>query len=129
MYCYQNSSHEWIVATLRLLRYFKAFIDSDCSLMPDPINDGFTLTKQQARDRLTYMVHVAINRRGGMWNRYAPLNHSGKPYRKFDTDYQTHLYRDSNRLRDIGNRIRVYQFESPEANARFKHLLSSRYDD
>jgi hypothetical protein len=48
--------------------------------------------------------------------------------RKWDNDYQVRLWRDSRRLRDIANRIRVYQFETSEARNRFSHLLS-RYDD
>ncbi len=34
--------------------------------------------------------------------------------------------RDQQRLREIQNRVRVYQFETAEVNRRFSHLLSSR---
>ena len=48
--------------------------------------------------------------------------------RKHSDQYQTGLMRDGYRLRDIRNRIRVYQFETPELTRRFGHLLA-RYDD
>jgi len=48
--------------------------------------------------------------------------------RKWDNDYQVRMWRDSRRLRDIANRIRVYQFESEEARSRFSDLLATRDD-
>jgi hypothetical protein len=49
--------------------------------------------------------------------------------RKWDSDYQIRLWRDSRRVRDILTiRLRVYQFETVEARSRFGHLLA-RYDD
>ncbi len=33
--------------------------------------------------------------------------------------------RDQRRLQDINNRIRVYQFETPEVRGRFGHLLAN----
>jgi hypothetical protein len=55
----------------------------------------------------------------------AGIEHSG---RKHSDQYQTGLMRDAYRLRDIRNRIRVYQFETPELTRRFGHLLA-RHDD
>jgi hypothetical protein len=45
--------------------------------------------------------------------------------RKWDNDYQIAMWRDSPRLRDLAQRIRVYQFESREARSRFSHLLTA----
>lgn len=46
--------------------------------------------------------------------------------RKWDNDYQIALYRDSRRLHDIAQRVRVYQFETVEARSRFSHRLADR---
>jgi hypothetical protein len=48
--------------------------------------------------------------------------------RKHSDQYQMGLKRDAYRLRDIRNRIRVYQFETPELTRRFGHLLA-HHDD
>jgi hypothetical protein len=48
--------------------------------------------------------------------------------RKHSDQYQTGLKRDAYRLLDIRNRIRVYQFETPEVTRRFGHLLA-HHDD
>lgn len=48
--------------------------------------------------------------------------------RKWANDYQVRLWRDSRRLQDIAKRIRVYQFETAEANSRFADRLASRND-
>ena len=48
--------------------------------------------------------------------------------RKWDCNYQIQLWRDSRRLSDIANRIRVYQFDTREAQSRFSGRLSS-YND
>ena len=54
-------------------------------------------------------------------NRHIPNYGRG---RKWDSDYQISLLRDSRRLRDIAQRIIVRQFETVEARSRFAHLLS-----
>lgn len=48
--------------------------------------------------------------------------------RKFGNDYEAQAARDADRLRQIGRRVRVYQFETKEAKNRFAHLLA-RHDD
>lgn len=48
--------------------------------------------------------------------------------RKWEPDYQARLCRDSRRLNDMSQRIRVYQFETDEARSRFSDRLA-RYDD
>jgi len=67
---------------------------------------------------MRYALHARINR-------HIPSFGVG---RKWTYDYQLHLLRDSRRLRDIANRIRVYQFESAEVCARFSHLLANHDD-
>jgi hypothetical protein len=41
---------------------------------------------------------------------------------------RSRLWRDSRRVRDIANRIRVYQFETIEARSRFADRLAGRDD-
>lgn len=49
--------------------------------------------------------------------------------RREQPEYQAALHRDARRIQDIlQKRIRVYQFETPEARSRFEYLLS-HYDD
>lgn len=89
------------------------------ALPPDSCSKGFGHHPERADyilSRLRFGMHDRINR-------HVPDFGVG---RKWGDDYQTHLYRDSRRLRDIANRIRVYQFESAEARARFSHLLADR---
>lgn len=49
-------------------------------------------------------------------------------WRKLDPQWQIAAWRDSRRLQDMARRIRVYQFETTEAKARFGDRLA-RYDD
>lgn len=48
--------------------------------------------------------------------------------RKWQNDYQVAIIRDRDRLLQIANRFRVYQFETAEMRLRFGHLLSSHGD-
>jgi len=48
--------------------------------------------------------------------------------RKYDDEWQIRMRRDRNRLADIAGRIRVYQFETPEIDRHFGHLLA-HFDD
>jgi hypothetical protein len=59
-----------------------------------------------------------INLRGG----------AAPKWRRLDPMHQTELRRDQQALAKIRERIRVYQFATPEVRRRFGHLLS-RYDD
>ena len=78
--------------------------------------DYFPETAAHILGKMRYGLHDRINR-------HIPNYGLG---RKWDHDYQTHLWRDSRRLRDIANRIKVYQFESEEAHSRFANLLADR---
>ncbi len=48
--------------------------------------------------------------------------------RKHSQQYQTALLRDCQRVRQALARVRVYQFETPEITARYKHLLADPRD-
>jgi hypothetical protein len=133
MGAYSGQRHDAIAATLALLRHFRAFLASDCREMRDPYEvaewrDGASrLDKPAAQRKLSWLVHVAINRKAGIPD--APMNHKGTYARKHLPGYQTDLRRDVYRLQDIRRRVRVYQLSTPELAARFGHLLSSRTDD
>jgi hypothetical protein len=118
---YLNIQPDKIRNTVWLLRHIKAFIDSSYMEMQDPVRGfGFALTKMEARKLLIWLINIAINRKAGIQD---------CPSRKHSARYQTSMLRDKNRLEDIANRIRVYQFETPEISKRFGHLLSSFDDD
>lgn len=109
-----------ISGTLRLLRYYRDFINSECELAIDPESGWMrsTMTKDEARRKLHLLLDMAINRKGGLT----------ESTRKRLDEYQVRLWRDASRLRDIRRRTRVYQFETQEIRERCSHLLSS-YDD
>ncbi len=48
--------------------------------------------------------------------------------RKYSQQYQVALFRDCQRVRQALSRVRVYQFETPEIAARYKHLLADPRD-
>jgi hypothetical protein len=84
------------------------------------------LNKEQAKQKLNWLVHVAINRKAGIPDE--PINHRGGPARRGTSDYDSKLRRDFRRLQDIRRRIRVYQFETTEVRQRFGDRLA-RYDE
>jgi hypothetical protein len=116
---YQNATRGQVRGTLALLRYYKRFLVSDCHRCVSPEQGWLRteLTKAEARRRLHYLLEVAINRRGGIPDERG---------RKQASEYRLRLYRDSQRLKNIARRIRVYQFETKDVRQRFAHLLSSR---
>ena len=60
-----------------------------------------------------------INAKGGLWD----------IGRKKDPDYQTDLRRDADDLRrHLRDRVRIYQFRTPDFRRRFAHHLAS-YDE
>ena len=85
-----------VAGTLKLLRYYRDFLASDCELCRNPESQwADTLTKGQARRRLRFLVNTAINRKAGV---------PDVACRKQDADYQAGLRRDCNRVRDRVNR-------------------------
>jgi hypothetical protein len=115
---YLNQSKKAISSTLITLKYFKAFLRSNCERMIDPYSDWQRreLTKEQAKNKLQWLINVAINRKAGI---------PDIPSRKYSDEYQTDLKRDYYSLYNkITNRIVVYSFNLPEMNKRFGHLLS-----
>ena len=142
-----------VAATKKYLEFFRAFLAQEKPFAEDPLNPGQRMSKDGAREHLRYLILVSIMRKGGLWpqgHRYqvelrsvmtgerprlemvtsglCPLNHRGLPCRKFADDYQLHLRRDAQRLRDIAARVRVYQLETPALSRRFAHLLATRED-
>jgi hypothetical protein len=82
---------------------------------------GFGYFPESASDILRAMetgMHARINR---------PIPWFGLG-RKWASIYQVGLMRDARRLKEINQRIRTYQFETPDITARFGHLLT-RNDD
>lgn len=137
-----SSSAEAIHATLGLLRHFRAFVASDCREMRDPFEveqwrDGASrLTKPQAATRLTWLVQMAISRKGGRClsindsRAGASLNHRGQPCRKESADYQRGLTQDAIAVNTP--RLRVYQFRTSELYRRLPHRLHvgrNEYED
>lgn len=88
---------------------------------PHETYSGFAYTRETAESILHAM-------RGGLSERinaHIPGHGCG---RKWQQDYQIAAWRDSRRLRDLAQHIRVYQFETQEARERFGHRLS-KHDD
>lgn len=117
-YAGETVTVEAVQATIKLLRYYRQFLASECTHARIP-GDQFkdTMDKAEARRRLSKMIHVAINRKAGV-----PQS------RKWSYEYQIGVYRDQQRLRDIGSRVRVYQFETADMRRRFGHLLACHDD-
>jgi hypothetical protein len=110
---------EQVSGTVKLLRYYRRFLQSvEHDRCASPEERGIILTKEQARNRLHYLVEVAINRKAGI-----------PDVTQDERDEFIKLWRDSRRIQEIkSRRIRHYQFETETARSRFGHLLS-RYDD
>ncbi len=144
--------------TLGLLRWYRDFIASDFDEAHDPeyrCGAPAIIGKEYAVARLRWLIHVAINRKSGLWpqgveyragwlrhprNRgrgvavaplysqgLGPLNHHGEPARRAESEHWWRLKRDQQRLRRLRlERVRVCQFETPEVDARLGHLKSER---
>ncbi len=117
-----------IRGTLALLSYFKRFMKSDCSEALDPYEPHFErrLTKAEAAERLSYILDVATNRRGGL---------ADVPSRKWETQAQTDMQRDYRALHEphglynlpfFGHRKNFYTRACRE---RFQHLLERFRED
>ncbi len=122
---YAGQSHDAIVATLGLLKHYQAFLASSCTEMRDPNEiaqwrDGATrLDKAAARQRLTWLIHVAINRKAGVLDH--PLNHRGTPTRKHDADYERGQRQDRNEINHP--RLIIRQLRTPELARRFAERI------
>lgn len=93
-------AHDRIVATLTLLRWYRAFEASDCEQAADPLQPRYCDSRIRRSDVPTIrkqLVDSAINRKAGMPDcpdhRFAscPLNHRGRPMRHAVGDAQRHL--------------------------------------
>jgi hypothetical protein len=120
---------EQVRGTVRMLRYYRAFLASSCDECWDLQSNhdfaavkyfGYKPDREQARTRLGWLVNVAINRKAG-------IPDSGR--RKRDPDYQIRLRRDCVYIRNwLNHRMRFYSLETPEMRQRYGHLIA-RYDE
>lgn len=102
-----------IAATVATLRYFRAFLASDCVEMVDPYSNWMRnrLTKTTAARKLTWLVNMAINRKAGITDS--------------ETDWPTmRLARDVNTPR-ILLRERAYMDVPAKYRARVAHRFSN----
>lgn|GEM_PF-4920666 len=114
---YLNKSHQSIVATLKLLKHFRTFLQSKCDFMIDPYSDWHRdkLDKEQAQRKLIWLINMAINRKAGI------PDYLG---RKDSDDYQRNLKHDYwSLVNKLTKRITIRSFNLPEMNKRFGHLL------
>jgi hypothetical protein len=118
---YLGQSAEKIHATTALYRHFKTFMTSEAMVMSDPLSGwGFYLSKDQARAKLRWLLHVAINRKAGL---------PDVPSKKHTDEYQVRLARDVRRVRAcINHRVVVHQFETDMIRKRYRHLQSDYRD-
>ncbi len=113
---YLNQEARCIRSTVSLLKHFKAFLASKATRMKDPYSEfGVYLNRDQATNKLRWLIHVAINRKAGR---------PDVPGRKYASDYQARLLRDAGRVRDkLKHRVVIHQFETREVERRLGHLL------
>jgi hypothetical protein len=104
---YLGQEHERIVATLRTIQHFRAFLASDSSIMHDPYSGWMRdeLDKLAAQRKLSWLVNVAINRKAGI------------P----DTKWNAELWRFSRSVNTP--RLRVYERDCP---AKYRTRLAHR---
>lgn len=124
-----------IRTTLGLLRHFRAFLVGSCREMRDPFEvadwrDGATrLDKPAAQRKLAWLVHMAINRKGGECLPIndsasgASRNHRGRPRRKESADYQRGLLQDARELNTP--RLIIRQLRTPELARHFRSRLAA----
>lgn len=105
-----------IITTLKLIKWYKAFINSNCELAHIPGSEfNNTMTKLEAKKHLDDSLNRSINQRG-------ELTIYPNDNKWFD------FIGDKAALECIHKNIRIYQFRTKECQKRFSHLLS-RYDD
>lgn len=112
-------------ATLKLLRYYRRFLESNSLRCHHPERGGWlgeSMSKDEARTRLAFLVNVAINRKAGIPDVVG---------RKQESDYQVQQYRDCRKVREkISRRVRINGgFETPEIRRRYRHLLTKWEDE
>jgi len=84
-----------------------------------PWLDGWTKPVCEIWQEFVTAMHSRINKRGGL----------GKRGRKDSQDYVTRLRRDQRAIQaKVQNRVRLYQFQTVEAEKRFGHLLDSPFE-
>jgi hypothetical protein len=113
--------------TLAILRYYREFLASDCEKGRDPEDRHWenVITKEYARQRLAFLIHVAINRKAGI---------PDITCRRQDAAYQHDLHKDCADIRNYRrSRIRPWglngrRFRTDVIQERFGYFLD-RDDD
>ncbi len=97
---YKDSTHDEIVGTLIRLRNMRRFVRSSFEWMVDPWSDWRdTLTRDEAQRKLTWLLHVAINRRAGWPDDPSDMRGSCMPVRgRFPKRAGGNYYRDLSRV-------------------------------
>jgi len=110
-----------IKGATKLLRYYRAFVESDKEEARDPEGQwGYgTITKGQARHRLKYLINVAINRKAGI---------PDVSCRKQESNYQRDLWWDAHeirqwrRYRNVPAGLHRGKFRTAEVQKRCGHI-------
>jgi hypothetical protein len=128
---FYETTREQVRGTLGLLRYYRRAArelpDGVKCGIPGRNNWGFYMDSLEAVSRLYKMQAEAILRKAGT---LPPLNHRGKPCRKWEGMEQVRMTRDCYRVRErVNKRVRVYQLETEAVRRRFGYLLSRDDED
>jgi hypothetical protein len=110
-----------VKGTIKLLRYYRAFINSDKeeARHPEGLWGYGTINKDQARHRLKFLINVAVNRKAGIPDEVG---------RKQSRNYQIDLWYDSNDIkrwrqaRIVPAGLRPGKFRIAEIQKRCGHI-------
>jgi hypothetical protein len=98
---FYDTTREQVRGTLGLLRYYRRAArelpDGEKCGIPGRDNCGSYMDSQEAASRLYRMEAEAILRKAGS---FPPLNHRGKPCRKWEGMEQVRMARDCYRVRE-----------------------------
>jgi hypothetical protein len=115
-------TNEQIKATTGLLKFYRRFLGSDHERCKNPEQRfGNPMTRDEARDRLAFLVNVAINRKAGI---------PDVAGRKQESDYQAALWRECHEIRGhFARRRKLWglngrRFQTDILQARYGHLLT-----
>lgn len=100
---YLNENPAAVAATVALLKHYRAFVRSDCGRMRDPEHKWppHEYNRDQAQNRLSYLVNMAINRKAGI----------------LDPEHLTGVQLD-----DVKRQARRVWLDDPELPAHYGHF-------
>jgi len=81
----QEITKRQLTGTVKLLKWYKRFIASDCHEAPRPFQWGSYIKKPEAQRELTRLINVSINRKAGI-----PDN----PSKHYGLEFQAEIWRD-----------------------------------